>query len=174
MRGKMKRKISMKKVVGLFLIISLIILAAFPIRRLVVSGPAGHQRVTFSIPAHRPVFRIVYDSRGEGPPAAGEFSICPDGEIQLLRMIYNKSTKGLKRFFSEKDIVEAENKTIVVQKNHPVPALHLVVSKAKDQMLLLGGRKIRFNELFSEGAVLTIKTLRRPRVYWWWVFYGNA
>jgi len=171
MRGKMKRKMSKKKITGLFLIISLIILSAFPIRRLVVSGPAGHQRVTFSIPAHRPVFRIVYDSRGKGLPATGEFSICPDGGIQLLRMIYSKSAKGLKRLFSEKDIVEAGNKTIVVQKNHPVPALHLVVSKAKGQMLLLDGRKIKFDELFSEGAVLTIKTIRRPRVYWWWMRY---
>jgi len=171
MRGKMKRKMSKKKVTGLFLIISLIVFAAFPVRMLVVSGAAGRQQVVLPVPENPPVFGVVYNSRGKGPPSTGEFSICPKGEIQLLRMIYNKSAKGLKRFFSAKDIVKTGNKTIVARKTPPVPALHLVVSRRKGQMLLLNERKIRFDKLFSEGAVLTIKTLRRPRVYWWWMRY---
>jgi hypothetical protein len=157
MRGKMKRKMSEKKMMGLFLIISLIVFAAFPLRRLVVSGAAGRQQVVFPVPESPPIFRIVYDSRDKGLSATGEFSVCPNGEIQPLGRICNKPEKGLKRFFSAKDC--------------PVPALHLVVSKEKSQMLLLNERKIRFDELFSEGAVLTIKTIRRPRVYWWWMRY---
>lgn len=155
-----------RRSIFLFLIAILTAIVLYPSRRLVVAWPMVHRQKIFSLPPSGR-FIIVYDDRRKGHHAMGDFLVVGDGKIRFLRMIYKKPMKGIETYFNAKDITEDEESVFVRQNNAPVPALHIVVSKVKNQALILDGQAIKFRELFPEGAVLTIKTDRRPRVAWW-------
>jgi len=169
-RKKLKFTWSSKKVAGFLLVAAIVSIVLYPVRRLVVTWPAGQRHESFAIPPDGR-FWIVYDSRQEGHDTTGEFQVCRDGKIRFRRMIYRKPFKEKRNFFMPGDMSEDMERIFVRQDLSPIPALHLVVSRKNNQALLLDGRTIKFSKLFPEGALLTIKTVPRPRVYGW--LYGR-
>ncbi len=172
-RNDMKILWNRRKVFGLLLVVLMVIFALYPVRKMVVIWPAGHRQIAYPTP-HGGKFMILYDTRREGHHATGEFEICRDGKIRFVRMIYLKPFKGMKDTLAPDRVGEDSQRIFVRQDLPPVPALHLVVSREKNQALLLGGQAIKFSQLFPEGAVLEIKTVRRLQAFWWWLRYAGG
>jgi hypothetical protein len=164
--GEMKNTRNKKKVLGLLCIVCLMAFIAFPVRRLVILWPAAHQQATFHLPANH-IFRVVYDSRETDSYTIGKFSIVSNGKIQLLEMVYHNPGEKLKSFLNTTKIIKEKNNIISHRQSAPVPTLHLAVSAKKKQTILMDGKSIRFRDLFPDGAIITIKTVQRVRVYWW-------
>ena len=166
----MKGRWQFRKVLGLVILTGMMIFMLAPVRKLVVSFPSGNLRMVYPLPPHGR-FSILYDARPEGHHATGDFFIERDGRLRLLRMIYQKPFPlgKIRNTVSPGCVTEDPSHVFVRQEIPPFPAVHLVVTAARGQTLLLEGRAVHLRDIFPEGALLDIRTVRRARLFWWWM-----
>ncbi len=161
---------SWKTLGGLALLTAVIVFALSPVRRLIVASPAQNIRKIYPLPVNSR-FRILYDARSQGHRVMGEFEIVRNGQFRLLRMIYRKPfpLERLKTIVPPRTVTEDATHVYIRQKIPPFPALHLVVTAPRRQTLLMDHRVVRFRDIFPHGALLDIRTVRRARIFWWWL-----
>jgi len=159
-----------QKLGGLALLTAMIVFALSPVRKLVISSPAHNTRKIYPLPANGR-FRVLYDARPRRHQVMGEFDIVRNGRLRLLRMIYRKPfpLKKLKTIVPPRAITEDATHVYIRQSIPPFPALHLVLTTSRHQALLMDHRVVTLRDIFPDGSLLDIRTVRRARIFWWWL-----
>ncbi len=159
---------------AVFIFAVLLLFAGYwPVQRLEIAEVREGISRYYSLPPDR-TFQVVYRNAGRGEVETRTFRVGRDGKIRLVETIYDPAPVHAGKFYDPKRVSRRGTALIVRGGMPPFPALHLVLSSGSERILRLGKeKKIDLSTLFPVKAVITLKVVGKPLLFYLWNRYTD-